>query len=155
MNLSRAGAVSLLALLDGAAVHVGGCICGAVRYAATGEARFLCYCHCNSCRQACGAPAVAWGTFPAANFRFTQGHPREARTSPGVTRSHCERCGSSLTYQNAERPGEIDVTLATFDAAGRFRPTVHIWVEDKLPWAEIGDGLPQFPRGISGGSGTP
>jgi hypothetical protein len=26
------------------------------------------------------------------------------------------------------------------------RPTMHIWVEDKLPWVKIGDDLPQYMR---------
>jgi hypothetical protein len=93
---------------------------------------------------------VAWGTFKSADFRITQGHLSEVTTSPGVTRGHCGRCGTSLTYQHEERAGEIDVTLATFDDAAQLRPTVHIWVEDKLPWVQIADGLPQYPKGISG-----
>ena len=26
---------------------------------------------------------------------------------------------------------------------------MHVWVEDKLPWVLIADGLPQHPRGAS------
>jgi hypothetical protein len=133
-----------------ATVHVGRCFCGAVRYEATGGARFLCFCHCNSCRRAAGAVMIAWATFKAGDFRITHGHPRQAATSPGVTRGHCERCGTSLTYQHEKRAGEIDVTLATFDDAAGLRPTAHIWVEDKLPWVQIGDDLPQYQKGISG-----
>jgi hypothetical protein len=89
---------------------------------------------------------VAWGTFESATFRITDGSPAEVATSPGVTRGHCRRCGTSLTYQHAGRAGEIDVTLATLDDPGRLRPTMHIWVEDKLPWVKIGDDLPQYMR---------
>jgi hypothetical protein len=93
---------------------------------------------------------VAWGTFESVNFRITRGQPREAATSPGVTRGHCGQCGTSLTYQHERRVGEIDVTLATLDDATGMRPTAHIWVEDKLPWVQIADGLPQYQKGITG-----
>jgi hypothetical protein len=132
------------------AVRVGGCFCGAVRYAAAGEPSFLCFCHCTSCRRATGAMPVAWGTFKTADFQVTRGTLKEAATSPGVTRGHCGQCGTSLTYQHERRNSEIDVTLASFDEAAELRPTAHIWVEDKLPWVQIADGLPQYPKGISG-----
>ena len=32
---------------------------------------------------------------------------------------------------------------------GALRPTMHVWVEDKLPWVLIADQLPQHPRGAS------
>ena len=132
------------------AAHVGGCFCGAVRYAARGEPSFLCFCHCTSCRRAAGAMLVAWGTFMADDFQITRGSLKKAATSPGVTRGHCGQCGTSLTYQHQRRNSEIDVTLASFDDAAELQPTVHIWVEDKLPWMRISDGLPQYPQGISG-----
>jgi hypothetical protein len=109
-----------------------------------GDASNLCFCHCTSCRRATGAMMVAWGTFTAASFRITGGHLEEVATSPGVTRGHCARCGTSLTYRNAARAGEVDVTLATLDDPSALRPTAHIWVQDKLPWVGIGDGLPQY-----------
>jgi len=130
--------------------HAGGCFCGAVRYAVKGEPSFQCFCHCTSCRRAAGAMLVAWGTFKAVDFQITHGDLKNTVTSPGVTRGHCGHCGTSLTYQHERRNSEIDVTLASFDDAAELQPTVHIWVEDKLPWVQITDDLPQYPKGISG-----
>ncbi len=55
----------------------GGCLCGAVRYRVNGAASYPVVCHCESCRRACGAQAVAWVTFPTEQFRY--------RTSGGVS----------------------------------------------------------------------
>lgn len=55
------------------AEYHGGCLCGALRYLAAGTARDVCYCHCETCRRASGAPVVAWATFPAAGFAIVQG----------------------------------------------------------------------------------
>ncbi|MEO8308706.1 MAG: GFA family protein [Pseudomonadota bacterium] len=128
--------------------HVGGCFCGAVRYAAQ-DPSFLCFCYCTSCRRASGALIVAWGTFNYGDFRITRGNLREVATSPGVTRGHCEQCGTTLTYRHQQKDREIDLTLASLDDAAELKPTVHIWVEDKLPWLVIADGLPQYQKGIS------
>ena len=127
--------------------YSGRCLCGAVRYDVSGIAANLCFCHCESCRRAAGAPAVAWGTFARQRFRVTRGELAEYRSSPAVTRGFCAGCGSSLTYRHDARPGEIDVTLTTLDDPSAFTPQMHVWVGDKLPWESISDGLPQFVNG--------
>jgi hypothetical protein len=132
--------------------YSGGCLCGGVRYEASGAARHLCYCHCQSCRRAAGAPFVAWGTFDRDSFRVTRGTLAEFRSSPSVRRGFCPACGCCLTYRHDSRPTEIDVTLATLDAAAQLVPQMHVWVADKLPWVRIDDGLPQLPGGTGSAS---
>lgn len=122
----------------------GGCFCGAVRYATTGDPLTLCVCHCESCRWAVGAPMVPWGTLATSKFQVTRGEVTEYASSPGVIRGHCADCGTSLTYSHESRAGEIDVTLASFDDAATLAPTIHIWVQDRLPWIQLADGLPQY-----------
>lgn len=123
--------------------HDGGCLCGNVRYTASGAPSSLCYCHCRSCQQAAGAPLLAWGTWPTAALVFTHGEPTRFRSSPRVVRSFCGRCGTALTYLHEQRPDDIDLSLTTLDTAVSFAPGYHIWVADKVPWLNIDDGLPQ------------
>ncbi len=127
-----------------AQTHSGGCFCGHIRYEAIGEATNLCFCHCTSCRRAIGAPVVPWGTFATDRFTIIAGLLAEHHSSPGVTRGFCRDCGTSLTYRNAARANEIDVALGTLDDPAALKPQMHIWVQDKLPWIVIADGLPQF-----------
>lgn len=133
------------------AIHAGGCLCGAVRYAARGPATHRCYCHCASCRRAVGATPVAWTTFAADGFALTRGALAEIASSAQATRGFCAACGTSLTYVHAARPGAIDVTTATFDAPEALRPEYHIWVSDRVDWAPLADGLPQYPGWRTGG----
>jgi hypothetical protein len=126
------------------AVYTGGCLCGGLRYQVSGSADNLCYCHCQSCRRATGAPMVAWGTFAAERFAVTRGQLTEFRSSPRVVRGFCASCGTSITYRHDKRPAEIDVTLVTLDDPALLEPAAHIWVEDKLPWITIVDGKPKF-----------
>lgn len=136
--------------------YAGGCLCGHVRYQASGEVTHLCFCHCTSCRRAIGAPMVPWGTFAARNFAIVRGQPAQYRSSPTVTRGFCAECGTSLTYRRDDRSEEIDVTLSSLDDPAALVPEVHICVEDKLPWVTVADGRAQLPkfRAIEAEAGT-
>ncbi len=129
-------------------VYPGGCLCGAVRYEARGVPRYLCFCHCASCRRAAGAPLVPWATFARSELHFTRGTLAQYRSSAGVLRGFCAACGSSLTYQTEARAHDIDLALASLDDPAALAPTVHMWVMDKLPWVSIEDGLPRYPGGL-------
>lgn len=122
----------------------GGCFCGAVRFRISGSISQACYCHCESCRRAAGAPYVAWCTVESDRFVVTTGHLTLHASSPKVSRGFCATCGTSITYAHDARPGEIDVTIATLDDPEHVAPTRHIWLIDKLPWVEINDALPKF-----------
>ncbi|MDE2294206.1 MAG: GFA family protein [Gammaproteobacteria bacterium] len=122
-------------------IEAGGCFCAAVRYRVDGAPTASAICHCRSCRQASGAAAVAWLTVPLANFHWTHGTPRTHRSSPGVERTFCERCGTPLTYARDTLPGTIDVTTASLDDPARFPPTREVWVAEKLPWQRLDPSL--------------
>jgi hypothetical protein len=125
----------------------GGCLCGRVSYKVAGEPLGSAICHCESCRKASGAQSVAWLTFISDGFSFVSDEPREYRSSPGVSRTFCESCGTSLTYRSDDEPDSIDVTTASLRRPDEFPPTRHIWLEDKLAWESVNDGLPRFERG--------
>jgi hypothetical protein len=129
-------------------VYPGGCLCGAVRDQARGVPRYLCFCHCVSCRRAAGAPMVPWATFARAELNITRGTLTQYRSSPGVLRGFCAVCGSSLTYLNEARADDIDLALASLDDPHELAPIVHMWVKDKLPWVSIEDGLRRYPAGL-------
>ena len=79
-----------------------------------------------------------------ADLRFTAAPATEYASSPGVMRGFCARCGTQLTYRRESRAEEIDVTLATLDAAASVAPVDHIYMVDALPWDRPGDGLPTY-----------
>ena len=128
----------------------GRCFCGAIRFSVKSPAKYACYCHCESCQRAAGAPVVAWATFSRDGFVLREGEICWHRSSPGVTRGHCAACGSSISYEHVQRDGEIDITLNTLDDPKAIRPQSHIWVEDKQPWLHIDDDLPQYPTKVGG-----
>jgi hypothetical protein len=123
----------------------GGCLCGEVRWHATGEPLRVNYCHCEMCRRASGAPVVSWATFPAANVTFTRGGPTWRQSSDIAERGFCGTCGSALTWHGL---GEdiIDVTVGTCDLPDTLVPSHHLWTESAIEWLDIPDNLPRYPR---------
>src|SRR5688500_7577220 len=97
------------------AEHLGGCLCGRVRYVASAAPVAVSLCHCPSCRRSAGAPAVAWATCAAESFEVTRGKPAVHASSKGVERGFCAACGTSLTYTAEFLAGFVDVTVASMD----------------------------------------
>ena len=126
----------------------GRCFCGTIQFEVEGPEKFACSCYCGSCQRAAGAPVVPWATYAKSTFRITSGVMYWRQSSPGVTRGHCSDCGSTITYENEKRPGEIDITLNTLTDPGGPILRAHIWTEDKQPWTIIGDELPVYEKNI-------
>lgn len=124
----------------------GGCLCGAIRFETAGPILYSCFCHCQSCQKASGGAYVPWATFERAKLKLLAGDIHWFRSSPGVTRGHCQTCGTTLTYEHESRTGQIDITITSFDNPIQFAPVAHIWVEDKPPWVSIDDGLPRYNK---------
>ena len=50
----------------------GGCFCGQVRIEVQGPEKYACFCHCESCQRAAGAPVVAWATYARDTFNSAE-----------------------------------------------------------------------------------
>ncbi len=127
----------------------GGCFCGALRYETTDAASHRTNCHCSMCRRTTGAPFVAWFTVARSDFRLLQGEGTRFHSSPQATRTFCPRCGTQLTFEEEDRPEQIDVTTCSLDDPTRLAPQKHIFTRSKLPWVRLADGLPEYPASSS------
>lgn len=115
----------------------GGCLCGAVRYRASGEPKWVAYCHCASCRRATGAPVTAYAGFARERVSYVVGEPRRFRSSPGVVRSFCGECGTPLAYEGERWPGEVHIHLGTLDHPERLAPQKQGFADERLPWLRL------------------
>ena len=123
----------------------GGCLCGSVRYEISGAIKRIVHCHCSMCRKAHGAAFGSYAMLSSADFRITAGEAEIAAydSSPGVQRTFCRRCGSTLQFKSAKRPQSVELAAGTLDDDPGVKPASHIYVGSKAPWYEITDGLPQ------------
>ena len=122
----------------------GHCLCGRVRYRATGEPNWRCLCHCESCRRATGVPVTAFASFAVDNFRF-EGQPTRYQSSAGVTRTFCSHCGTPLTYEAEDLPGEIHLLTGSADhpEAPHLMPQWHAFDNERISWVDLGAALPR------------
>lgn len=124
----------------------GGCMCGAVRYEASGAVTHPTLCHCMDCRRASGAPALAWFSVRRDALRWTRGTPARNPSSPGVERLFCGNCGTQLTWHSAAAPDEIDVTTGSLDDPDALPPADHTYYSQRVRWLHLADDLPRYPR---------
>ncbi len=122
----------------------GRCTCGAVVVEARGLPKWVGICHCASCWRATGATSVTAAGF--ARDRVSINGPTLASfaSSPGVVRSHCSACGTSLSYQSTRWPEEIHLMIGVLDHPEKLRPQFHIFFDERLPWATPTDDLPKY-----------
>lgn len=108
----------------------GGCLCGQVRFVASGEAYRVGLCHCLDCRKHHGALFHASAVFPKNAVTIT------GETRDYLGRFFCPSCGSSIFAVSAD---EIEVNLGSLDASDQLRPTYELWTVRRESW------LPPFP----------
>jgi hypothetical protein len=105
----------------------GGCLCGHIRFIATGPAEFPHTCSCTMCQRHSGALTVAWVEFPrdAVSWTGPGGAPVTWRSSQGSSRAFCPTCGSTIGA--IDDAPVIGLTLGVFDKPGApaLRPLSH------------------------------
>ena len=124
----------------------GSCLCKGVRFEIDGELTPATNCHCAMCRKAHGAAFGTYAGFKSSQFRLLACAALIKRypSSPGILRTFCANCGSTLQWLRASQPEEMDIALGTLDDDPGVRPAMHIFVGSKAPWHEIADALPQY-----------
>ncbi|HGY9625816.1 GFA family protein [Pseudomonas juntendi] len=111
-------------------LFTGGCLCGQVRFEASGEPYRVGICHCLDCRKHHGALFHASAIFPEKAVKV------EGRTGDYAGRFFCPRCGSSVFSRSGD---EVELHLGALDAPDQFTPTYESWTVRREGW------LPAFP----------
>ena len=124
----------------------GGCLCGAVRYEASGEPLNVRICHCRLCRKATGQAFFARAMFPSDSVRI-EGGTAGFKSSEDLERRFCPKCGTGLFAQRRSRPDAISITLGSFDEPDALKPEIQIWTSQRIGWVEALDEIPSDAEG--------
>jgi hypothetical protein len=108
----------------------GGCLCGKVRFEASGQPYRVGICHCLDCRKHHGALFHASAIFPQEAVAV------EGETNVYAGRHFCPHCGSTVFGHSDD---EIEVNLGSMDAPDQLTPTYELWTVRRESW------LPPFP----------
>ena len=119
--------------------YQGGCLCGSIRFEATGPALKPHTCSCKMCQRHSGAFTLSWVEFPKEAVTWTGegGEPTTYRSSDYSSRAFCPRCGSTL--------GAIDdnpvvaLVLGAFDKPNgkELAPTGHSFKGGRPRWWHV------------------
>jgi hypothetical protein len=108
----------------------GGCLCGDIRFLASGTPYRVGLCHCLDCRKHHGALFHASALFAVGAVAI------EGETRDYAGRHFCPRCGSSVFGRTGD---EIEVNLGSLDPPDQLVPTYELWTVRRESW------LPPFP----------
>jgi hypothetical protein len=131
---------------------LGGCLCGAIRFAVTPPTLFCGHCHCSMCRRNHGAAYVTWFAVLRAQLSIDTGADQLTRyqSSDHGSRSFCGRCGTSLFCVSTRHPDVVDIPLANMDGPIDRLPESHFYFDDRVEWVTVADTLPRLggPSGL-------
>ncbi len=123
----------------------GGCLCGALRFRATGQPYRVGVCHCLDCRKNHGALFHASAIFPETVVTVT------GTVQSYHDRSFCPTCGSPVFAHFGD---EIGINLGSLDDPSRFRPTYELWTIRREDWLPEFQGMRRFHKNREGDGRT-
>ncbi len=117
-------------------IYQGGCLCGHVRFEATGPVLRPHSCSCRMCQRHSGALTTCWVEFPADAISWTGkgGTPSVFRSSEYSNRAFCSQCGSSLGA--IDDAPVIALMVGVFDSPNRkeFIPLSESYKSGRPKW---------------------
>ena len=98
------------------------------------------------CRKGHGAAFASYACVDSTDFTLVAGKSlvRDFRSSSGVHRTFCERCGSNLQFIESQHPHRFWIAAGTLDDDPGVRASYHLYTASRAPWHEITDTLPQY-----------
>lgn len=123
--------------------ETGACFCGAITAEMQGEPFWVCYDHDDDCRRAIGGAVNLWIGYRPGQVVIS-GTPAVFSRTPGISRSFCPTCGTSIAYRDEGIPDELYLTVGFFDRPEAFPPSAHAYWQLRLPWLEFADTLPRI-----------
>lgn len=117
----------------------GGCLCGDIRFRATGTPGRPHTCSCASCRTHSGALTVCWVEFPAERVEWVGpgGRPAAWRSSGWSSRAFCRICGTTIGALDDEPT--VALVTGAFDKPHlkALAPTAHSYVSRRPRWWHV------------------
>ncbi|NKC00323.1 MAG: GFA family protein [Pseudomonadales bacterium] len=120
---------------------LGGCQCGACRYAVN-TTPFIAYtCHCRACQKLTASACLACVQVPIEDVSLREGKPsshvRMADSGNQLQTFFCQSCGSTLYAENSARPRVRTLHIGSLDHPHKVEVQAHIWTSRKLHWVVL------------------
>jgi len=121
-------------------LHKGSCLCGVIQYEVDGEVGAPGFCHCTMCQKEHGAPFGVYSAVKWEDFKITSGEEELAAydSSPGIKRTFCRTCGSTLQFVRVESE-HFGLATNSLDTPFDTAPDEQIFTADKAAWFTLAD----------------
>src|ERR1044072_5980295 len=110
----------------------GGCLCGKVRYSASGDPAFVGVCHCTDCQKFTGSAFAVVIGVPATALKgegAVTTFSKTGESGKSIHRRFCPACGSSLVDEADALPGIAMIGSGTLDDASWVKPAMQIYCD--------------------------
>jgi hypothetical protein len=127
--------------------YAGGCLCGAVRYEASGPPIYAGHCYCGDCRKASGSGFIPFLGFHSTAVTFsgeTLAYRSVSFSGGEAVRNSCPRCGGLVFGGDVGKDVSHTIYAGSLDDPSLFAPTIAIFARGRAPWAPIPEGLTVF-----------
>ncbi len=125
----------------------GSCLCGAVRYEASGEPKRFYHCHCSRCRKASGTGHASNLFLQPGTLAWLTGEEQvrayKVPEAKRFTNTFCATCGGRLPRQ-AAGTDIVLIPAGSLDEEAPIAPQARIFYGSRATWSCGGDGLPTF-----------
>ena len=127
----------------------GGCLCGKIRYSASGDPAFVGICHCRDCQKFTGSAFAVVIGVPKSAFSL-QGqvatYSKAGDTGKSIERRFCPVCGSSIADEASAVPDMVMISSGTLDDPSWVKPAMQIYCDSAQPWVQLGGDMKAFPK---------
>ena len=133
-------------------IHAGGCVCGAVRYAAHSDPLPVSVCHCTWCQRRTGSGFAVEALFEKSEISVTGTTSTFRSNSDELGRwldlEFCPKCGTNIGFTLERLPDHRMIDSGTFDDPSwinldrfEFR---YVYLRSAQCWSEIPLGVQAF-----------
>lgn len=132
-------------------VHQGGCLCGSIRYRASGEPARSQICHCRYCQTRTGSAFAIVVAFREEQIAWsgpelTVYEHRSDESGRWIRNHFCSRCATTVMLSIERDPRLHIIAGGTFDDPNWFAIDRHIWTRSAQHWMHIPEVAAKFEK---------
>ena len=127
----------------------GGCLCGKVRYSATGDPAFVGVCHCKDCQKFSGSAFAVVLAVPKSALKIEgrlASYGKTGDSGKTLERKFCPECGCSIADEAAALPDIVMLGAGTLDDPSWVKPAMQIYCDSAQPWVHLQGEMKSFPK---------
>lgn len=129
----------------------GACLCETITYEITGPARPVVNCHCSRCRRHTGHFMAATAA-AAEDVEISGDTLTWYEAAEGVQYGFCSRCGSTLFWRTARKPGSLSIAAGTLTPPTGLETVASIFTDYASDYHRFDDSIPSHREDLPGSS---